>query len=288
MSSAPLPDNESERIVALQQCKILDTLPERAFDDICQIAAYICQAPIALVSLIDEHRQWFKARVGLEVPETHRNLAFCAHALLQDDIFIVPDALEDERFADNPLAIGQPFVRFYAGMPLITSEGYSLGTLCVIDHVPRQLTPEQINALKALARQVVDQIEMRRDMGEIERLVIGATANRIGKPVKNRFTQQVARWFGIAAAALLATNGLFYYEIAPLVRSAAAIEPGQQVLGKLEAAAQLSTNRVLYILDVITALEFMVLASVFYVICQEIKKRQINTSCMKTCNKSVT
>ena len=278
MRIAPIPANEPERLVALQQCKILDTSPERAFDDICQVAAYICQTPIALVSLVDEQRQWFKARVGLAVAETHRNIAFCTYAILQDDIFIVPDALADERFSDNPLAIGAPFVRFYAGVPLTTSEGYRLGTLCVIDHVPRQLTSEQVNALKALGRQVVDQIEMRRNLAEIERSVISSGADRLTRPSKDLFTRRVATWLGIASAVLLAVNGLFYYQFNK-ARSPEALGDPQRASSSLEiglesARINSSIDRLTYTVSTGTILEFIALGVVFYFICQEAKKRQ--------------
>jgi len=162
MKSAPLPPDETERLAALREAEILDTLPESAFDDLTQLAAHICGTPIALVSLIDEHRQWFKAKVGLEPPETSREVAFCAHAILQSDVFIIPDAHEDERFFDNPLVTGPPGVRFYAGAPLTTRDRRNVGTLCVIDRAPRTLDEAQRFALAALARQVAAQIDLRR------------------------------------------------------------------------------------------------------------------------------
>ena len=154
---------EPERLAALRGCQLLDTPPEPRFDDIVQLAAALCDVPIALVSLVAEERQWFKARVGLEVTETPRDISFCAHAILHPDAaLIVPDATLDARFAENPLVSGPPFVRFYAGVPLVTPAGEALGTLCVIDRVPRQLSLTQIEGLRALARQAEVLIEMRK------------------------------------------------------------------------------------------------------------------------------
>lgn len=169
MKEPPLPENESERLDALREYAILDTLPERAYDDITFLAAQICDTPIAIVSLVDEDRQWFKSKHGLDVAETPRNLAFCAHAILDpNDVLLVEDAAEDERFADNPLVTAAPPIRFYAGAPLVTSKGHALGTLCVIDRHPRKLSPAQIETLRALSRQVVAQLELRRTAQELE------------------------------------------------------------------------------------------------------------------------
>ncbi len=162
MQSAPLPDNETERLLALLEYEILDTPLEFSYDDITQLASALCNTPIALVSLIDADRQWFKSRHGLGTEQTPRDVSFCAHAIHGEDLFIVPDAFEDERFADNPLVTGAPVVRFYAGAPLINDQGFALGTLCVIDDQPRTLNENQIRTLKTLARQVVAQLEQRR------------------------------------------------------------------------------------------------------------------------------
>ena len=146
---------------------MLDTVPEEVFDDLTELAARICEAPIALISLVDEKRQWFKSRLGTTVTETSRDVSFCAYAITQSDLFIVPDATRDERFANNPLVTSDPKIRFYAGAPLITPDGHALGTLCVIDKVPRELRPDQQQALRILARHVVSQLELRRRSREL-------------------------------------------------------------------------------------------------------------------------
>lgn len=161
MQPARLPANESARLQALRRLEILDTPPEAQFDDLTRLASQLTDCPIALVSLIDHNRQWFKARCGLDTSETDRDLAFCSHAILEARLMVVEDALLDERFADNPLVVGKPFVRFYAGMPLISREGFALGTLCVVDTRPRVLTDVQREAMASLARQVLYCIETR-------------------------------------------------------------------------------------------------------------------------------
>ncbi|MFW6092811.1 MAG: SpoIIE family protein phosphatase [Pseudomonadota bacterium] len=170
MKQAPDPDNEQARIAALREYEILDTLPEPAYDDITRIAAQVCGAPVALVSLVDADRQWYKARWGTELRETPRTVAFCAHAIADPTrVMVVEDASRDPRFADNPLVTGEPGIRFYAGAPLVTEAGHALGTLCVIDREPRRLSDAQLESLRALARQVVAQLELRRSLAEVER-----------------------------------------------------------------------------------------------------------------------
>jgi GAF domain-containing protein len=163
----PVPQNEKKRLKVLWQYEVLDTVPEEVFDDLTELAARICEAPIALISLVDEKRQWFKSKLGIGVNETSRDISFCTYAITQPDLFIVPDATLDERFARSPLVRSEPKIRFYAGAPLITPDGYALGTLCVIDKVPRELRPEQKEALTILAHHVVSQLELRRRSREL-------------------------------------------------------------------------------------------------------------------------
>jgi GAF domain-containing protein len=165
--NAETPENEKRRLQVLWQYEVLDTIPEALFDDLTELAANICEAPIALISLVDEKRQWFKSKIGTSLNETSRDVSFCSHAIQQADLFIIPDAACDGRFANNPLVTSDPKIRFYAGAPLITPDGYALGTLCVIDKVPRELRPEQKQALRILARHVVSQLELRRRSREL-------------------------------------------------------------------------------------------------------------------------
>jgi GAF domain-containing protein len=159
---APIPNNEAERLAALKEYHILDTGTEQSYDDITALAAHICRVPITMISLVDEVRQWFKSRAGMAQQQTSRDIAFCAHAILQHEPFVVRDAKKDRRFADNALVTGEPHVRFYAGFPLVNPEGLALGTLCVIDRKPRQLSAEQEKAMQALVRQVMALLELRR------------------------------------------------------------------------------------------------------------------------------
>ena len=146
----------------------MDTPPDTAFDDITRVASFICATPIALISLIDASRQWFKSKVGLDASSTPIEQAFCAHTILQNDVLIVPDATLDARFSSNPLVTGDPKIRFYAGAQLVTPEGVALGTLCAIDRVPRELWPEQIEALQALARQAMQLLTLRKTVSALK------------------------------------------------------------------------------------------------------------------------
>jgi GAF domain-containing protein len=164
---APRPGDEAKRLEALQRYHILDTPPEQTYDDITTLVSHICGTPIAFISLVDADRQWFKSKTGLAASETPRDIAFCAHTVLGNDLFIVPDALADERFAQSPLTTSSPHIRFYAGMPLVSPDGHAVGALCVVDREPRTLTSEQKQALRALGRQVIQLLELRRVSGEL-------------------------------------------------------------------------------------------------------------------------
>ena len=167
---APLPADEAQRLAALREYGVLDTAPEQCFDDLTLLAAHICQTPIALVSLVDESRQWFKSKIGISAAETSRDIAFCAHTILQPgEVLEVRDAETDPRFADSPLVTSDPHVRFYAGAPLVSPDGQAIGALCVMDREPRELTPEQTAGLRALSRHVVAQLELQRQAAELAR-----------------------------------------------------------------------------------------------------------------------
>ncbi|MGF1493857.1 MAG: GAF domain-containing sensor histidine kinase [Microcoleaceae cyanobacterium] len=170
MRSIPIPELEMERLEVLESYQILDTPPEKEYDDLTKLASGFCNTPIALVSLIDRERQWFKSRIGLEVTETSRELAFCAHAICQPGkLLIIPDTFEDERFFNHPLVTSEPHIRFYAGTTLLTPDGHALGTLCVIDRIPRTLTSGQVEAMEVLGRQVASQMELRLQLFHLQR-----------------------------------------------------------------------------------------------------------------------
>lgn len=162
MQAAPLPDNEAQRLQTLRLYEILDSEPEPVFDDITTASAQIFGTPICLITLVDEGRQWFKSSYGLDVEQTDRDVAFCAHAILDDETFVVEDAQFDHRFSDNPLVTGEPGIRFYAGAPLAVAGNSRLGTLCVIDSTPRSIDPERLKILEVLRDAVVANLELRR------------------------------------------------------------------------------------------------------------------------------
>ncbi|MBD0261876.1 MAG: response regulator [Tolypothrix sp. Co-bin9] len=228
---APLPDNEAERIEALLEYKILDTPSEGVFDDLTRLASYICGTPIALISLVDSDRQWFKSKVGLEASETHRDLAFCAHAILQTDVFTVPNATSDERFATNPLVTSNPNIRFYAGVPLINPQGHALGTLCAIDYVPRELTSEQVEALRALGRQAIKQLELRRNLAS---LTLANNQGQQGKKVRKQFFKRVAGGFGLASVILVLIGAVSYHNTQALINTSNQVKKTQDKINTLE------------------------------------------------------
>jgi len=178
--SAPIPSNERARIETLRQYSILDTETEESFDELTRLASMICRTPIALVSLVDADRQWSKAHRGLKLLETPRNISFCAHAIQQDGLLVVRDTLDDDRFRNNPLVLKDPYIRFYAGAPLVSPEGFKVGTLCVMDYAPRELDTEQLDALRLLANQVVSLLELRRQVGFLTRaLEVHRSASKV-------------------------------------------------------------------------------------------------------------
>ena len=167
MKRPPIPKNEKARLAALLEYEILDTAAEKSFDRLASLAAAICKTPVAIISLIDENRVWFKSKLGIDTDNIERNASFCGYVILQSTLLIVPDTLEDKRFIDDPLVTQTPPVRFYAGMPLITEGGHALGTLCVIDYVPRELTEEQQQSLQIIRELVIAQLELRATSSQL-------------------------------------------------------------------------------------------------------------------------
>ncbi|MFQ3264991.1 MAG: signal transduction histidine kinase, partial [Colwellia sp.] len=169
MMISPVTIDEKKRIKALYDYEILDTEAEKAFDDLTLLASEICETPIALISLVDPTRQWFKSTVGLDAFETERDIAFCAHTIHEHNILEIPNTLEDERFADNPLVTGAPNIRFYAGAPLVTPDGFAIGTLCAISNKPKKLNSHQLKSLEILSREVITQMELRKKVSELKK-----------------------------------------------------------------------------------------------------------------------
>jgi GAF domain-containing protein len=165
--SYPIPENEAERLNTLRGYQILDTHPEDSFDELTRLAASICGTPIALVSLVDEDRQWFKSKLGVDASQTPREHAFCAHAIMSQDLLVVPDASQDPRFAANALVLGEPHIRLYAGAPLTAPNGHNLGALCVIDRKPRRLSRKQLESLRLLSRQVMAQVTLGKNLQDL-------------------------------------------------------------------------------------------------------------------------
>lgn len=195
----PVPANDAERLRTLRAYKILDTKPEERFDELTRLAALICGVPISLISLIDTDRQWFKSKFGLNVQETPRAQAFCTHAIMQPELFIVPDASKDERFANNPLVTGDLHIRFYAGEPLAARDGHVLGTLCVIDHEPHTLTEAQKEALRIVGKLVIANFELRRDLQELRDALAREETESSTRGSSTNLEEIISRLQGVAS-----------------------------------------------------------------------------------------
>jgi hypothetical protein len=212
--AAPLHSNELERLQVLREYQIVGTPPEPEFDEITHSAQQICNVPIALITLIDEDCQWFKSKVGVDITKSSRDTAFCAYTILQSEVLIVPDMLADERFAHHPLVTSEPYIRFYAGAPLLTPSGYAIGTLCILDYVARQLTFDQITALELLSRRVVDQLQHRRSqaaiMAKVERY-------QQKQQQRNQFRRRLAVGFGFISTTIVAASIASYWHMTQLI-----------------------------------------------------------------------
>jgi GAF domain-containing protein len=196
--STPTSMPEVARLAALDRYAILDTEPEQTFDDIVILAAHVCGTTMAMLSLVDENRQWFKSRVGVEVRETSRDSSICSHAIQQRDLFIVPDTLEDPRFQKNPLVVDEPHIRFYAGAPLVNEEGFALGTVCVVDREPRVLDGEQKQALQSLARLALGQMELRQNLQLLKEALNDRTREEHARELElKRVEEKLVRVLGL-------------------------------------------------------------------------------------------
>lgn len=190
--------SESARVAALNRYAILDSEPEQSFDDLVILAAHICHTPMAMLSLVDDHRQWFKSKVGVQVGETPREISICAHTIQQKDIFIVSDTLQDARFRENPLVTGEPHIRFYAGAPLINDDGFALGSLCVIDREPRELDPDQKEAVSALGRLALRQMELRMNLQLLKEALSDRTKEEHAREMElKRLEEKLVRVLGL-------------------------------------------------------------------------------------------
>ena len=195
---APVSTNEAARVAALDRYAILDTEPEQSFDDLVILAAHVCKTPMASLTLVDDHRQWFKSIVGVQVRETPREISFCAHAIEQSGLFIIPDTLQDPRFKDNPLVTGEPHARFYAGAPLVNDDGFALGTLCVVDRQPRQLEDEQKMALTSLSHLAMRQIELRMNLQMLKDALNDRTREEHARELElKRLEEKLVRVLGL-------------------------------------------------------------------------------------------
>jgi GAF domain-containing protein len=195
---APITTTEAARVAALNRYAILDSEPEQSFDDLVILAAHICQTPIAMLSLVDDHRQWFKSQLGVQVQETPRESSICVHAIQQGDLFIVPDTLQDARFRENPLVTGEPHIRFYAGAPLINEDGFALGTLCVVDREPRELDAAQKEAINALGRLALRQMELRMNLQLLKDALNDRTREEHARELElKRLEEKLVRLMGL-------------------------------------------------------------------------------------------
>jgi two-component system, NtrC family, sensor kinase len=189
---------EAARIAALDRYAILDSEPEQSFDDLVILAAHICKVPMAMLSLVDDHRQWFKSKLGVEVRETPRDSSICAHAIQQGELFIVPDTLQDPRFRENPLVTGEPHIRFYAGAPLINEDGFALGTLCVVDREPRELDDAQKEAINSLGRLALRQMELRMNLQLLKDALNDRTREEHARELElKRLEEKIVRLVGL-------------------------------------------------------------------------------------------
>ena len=196
--SGPSTSPEAARVAALDRYAILDTEPEQTFDDLVVLAAHVCRTPIAMLSLVDDHRQWFKSRVGVEIRETPRESSFCARAIQQRDLFIVPDTQNDDVYRENPMVLGEPHIRFYAGAPLINEDGFALGTLCVIDKQPRELDEAQKEALRSLSRLSLVQMELRQNLRFLKEALNDRTREEHARELElKRLEEKLVRVLGL-------------------------------------------------------------------------------------------